>query len=94
MEFMAPEVAKELKEVMFIYSMTMVRMAAAFNSMPILNKQVAGGAMIRNGIVMGSLAIFLYPMVSKQGGIPELGIFMIFALILKEVDRYVYRFYR
>ena len=81
---MPPEVATELKSVLFVYTMTMVRMAAAFNTMPILNKQVVGGAMIRNGIV-GSLAIFMYPMISVQA--PEVSppITFILALILKEV---------
>ncbi|MTI14264.1 type III secretion system export apparatus subunit SctT [Sansalvadorimonas verongulae] len=81
---MPPEAVAELKHVLFIYSMTMVRMAAAFNTMPILNKQVVGGAMIRNGIV-GSLAIFLYPMVSAQEPDSTPGMLIILALILKEV---------
>ncbi len=80
---MPPEIASEIKDVLFIYSMSMVRMAAAFNLLPMLNKQVVGGAMIRNGIV-GSLAIFLYPVISTQGAPAETGIPMIFALILKE----------
>ncbi|WP_281645577.1 type III secretion system export apparatus subunit SctT [Parendozoicomonas sp. Alg238-R29] len=81
---MPPEVTSEIKDIFFIYSMTMVRMAAAFNSMPILNKQVVGGAMIRNGIV-GSLAIFMFPMISAQEPSTSPGMLMIFTLIIKEV---------
>ena len=81
---MPPEMTAEIKDWLFIYSMTMVRMAAAFNSLPILNKQIVGGAMIRNGIV-GSLAIFLYPTVSAQEPATSLSILMILTLILKEV---------
>ncbi len=81
---MPPEMTAEIKNVFFIYSMTMVRMAAAFNTLPILNKQVVGGAMIRNGIV-GSLAIFLYPMVAAQEPDSSPGMMIIFTIILKEV---------
>ena len=81
---MPEEYVQEIKDVLFIYSMTMVRMAAAFNSLPILNKQVVGGAMIRNGIV-GSLAIFLYPTISAQEPTTHMSMLMIMALILKEV---------
>ncbi|CAM3691781.1 type III secretion system export apparatus subunit SctT [Parendozoicomonas haliclonae] len=81
---MPPEIADELKHVLFIYSMTMVRMAAAFNSSTILNKQVVGGAMVRNGIV-GSLAIFLYPTISAQQPPEDLSGFFIFTIIVKEV---------
>ena len=84
MEFAGPETSAQIKEVLFFYSMTTIRMAAAFNSMPILNKQVVGGGMIRNGIV-GSLALFLYPLVSHQSSMPELSGLMLFTLILKEV---------
>ena len=81
---MPPEIATEIKSVLFVYTMTMVRMAAAFNTLPILNKQVVGGAMIRNGIV-GSLAIFMYPMISVQAPETSPPITFIFVLILKEV---------
>ena len=81
---MPPELTSELKEWFFIYSMTMVRMAAVFNTLPLLNKQIVGGAMIRNGIV-GCLAIFLYPLVHSQQPETSLGMWAIIALILKEV---------
>ena len=81
---MPPELTTELKGVLFIYSLTMVRMATAFSLVPLLNKQVLGGAMIRNGIV-GSFALFLYPLVAAQQPDITPGGVAILALILKEV---------
>ncbi|MCY4472765.1 MAG: type III secretion system export apparatus subunit SctT [Kistimonas sp.] len=80
---MPPELVAELKGVLFIYSMTMVRMAAAFSLLPLLNKQVVGGALIRNGIV-GSFAMFLYPLVASQQPDIAPGLLVIVPLILKE----------
>ena len=72
-----------IKEVLFIYSMAMVRMTACFTVMPLLNAKSLGSAMIRNGVV-GGLAIFLYPMIEAQQPeiLPEMGALLL--LLAKE----------
>ena len=49
----------------FLPSASMVRLTATFASFPLLNKQLIGGVMIRNGVV-GAMAIFLFPVVSQH----------------------------
>ena len=78
------DITGTMKEYLYIYSITMVRLTATFISFPLLNKQVIGGAMIRNGIV-GAMAIFLFPVVSTQVPDTSPGMMAIFALIMKEV---------
>ena len=77
------EILGNIKDYLYIYTITMVRMTAAFASFPLMNKQILGGAMVRNGIV-GAMAIFLFPLVSQQ--VPETspGIGIIFVILLKE----------
>ncbi len=81
---MPPELVSELKDWFYIYTMTMVRMAAVFNTLPMLNKQITGSAMVRNGIV-GCFAIFLFPMVAAQEPETSPDMMMLLALIVKEV---------
>lgn len=54
-----------LNQALFIYSLTLPRMMACFIFLPILSKQVLGGAMIRNGVLC-SLALFVFPMVDQH----------------------------
>ena len=77
------EMIGNIKDYLYIYTITMVRMTAAFASFPLMNKQILGGAMVRNGIV-GAMAIFLFPLVSQQ--VPETspGVGIIFVILLKE----------
>ncbi|MCL6271706.1 type III secretion system export apparatus subunit SctT [Sansalvadorimonas sp. 2012CJ34-2] len=81
---MPEEIVTQLKDWFYIHSLTMVRMAAVFNTLPMLNKQITGSAMIRNGIVM-CLALFLFPLVESQEPATSIGTLMLFALIMKEV---------
>jgi len=78
------DIVGSMKDYLYIYSMTMVRLTAAFVSFPLLNKQLIGGAMIRNGIV-GAMALFLFPVVSNQVPAESLGVIIMFSIILKEV---------
>ena len=78
------DIVANFKDYFYIYSITMVRMTAAFASFPLLNKQLLGGAMIRNGIV-GAMAIFLFPVVSTQAPDTSPGVMIIFAVLIKEV---------
>ncbi len=74
----------ELKNFFYVYSLSMVRMMAAFASFPLLNRQALGGSMIRNGII-GVLAIFLLPLTLSQ--IPETkpNFMVLFTIMAKEV---------
>ena len=62
---MPEDFVTQIKDWFYIHSLASVRMAALFNTLPMLNKQITGSAMVRNGIVM-CLAIFLFPMVKAQ----------------------------
>ena len=81
---MPPEIIDTIKEYLYVYSMTMIRMTAIFTVVPMLNAKSLGSAMIRNGVV-GGLAIFLFPLVSQQQPDTSLGMWMLLALIMKEV---------
>lgn len=81
---MPPEIIDSLKEYFFVYSMTMVRMTAIFTVIPMLNAKSLGSAMIRNGVV-GGLAIFLFPMVSQHQPDVSPTMWVLLALVLKEV---------
>jgi len=74
---------EELKLFFLIFSLSMVRISAAFVLMPYLHKTTLGSSMIKNSILM-SFSIILYPLVSAQyGQITMNGIFL-FSIILKE----------
>ncbi|GAA4652824.1 SctT family type III secretion system export apparatus subunit VscT [Kistimonas scapharcae] len=81
---MPPEIIDTIKEYLYVYSMTMIRMTAIFTVVPMLNAKSLGSAMIRNGVV-GGLAIFLFPLVSQQQPDTSPGMWMLLALIMKEV---------
>ncbi|EHH2505302.1 SctT family type III secretion system export apparatus subunit VscT [Vibrio parahaemolyticus] len=55
----------DLHQALFLYSLTLPRLMACFIFLPILSKQMLGGAMIRNGVLC-SLALFVFPVVSEQ----------------------------
>ncbi len=78
------DIIANIKDYLFIYTITMVRLTAAFASFPLLNKQLIGGAMIRNGLV-GGMAIFLFPVISVQSPETSPGVMIMFAVIMKEV---------
>jgi len=60
---------EELHQALFVYSLTLPRMMACFIFLPILNKQMLGGSMVRNGVLC-SLALFVFPLNNHQT-IPE-----------------------
>ncbi|EHK9577347.1 SctT family type III secretion system export apparatus subunit VscT [Vibrio parahaemolyticus] len=55
----------DLHQALFLYSLTLPRLMACFIFLPILSKQMLGGAMIRNGVLC-SLALFIFPVVNEQ----------------------------
>ncbi|EGQ8233391.1 EscT/YscT/HrcT family type III secretion system export apparatus protein [Vibrio parahaemolyticus] len=55
----------DLQQALFLYSLTLPRLMACFIFLPILSKQMLGGAMIRNGVLC-SLALFIFPVVNEQ----------------------------
>ncbi|MBC8658965.1 SctT family type III secretion system export apparatus subunit VscT [Vibrio parahaemolyticus] len=55
----------DLHQALFLYSLTLPRLIACFIFLPILSKQMLGGAMIRNGVLC-SLALFIFPVVNEQ----------------------------
>lgn len=74
---------EDLQQLMLAYTMLLPRFMACFVIMPILGKQMLGGAMIRNGVVC-SLALFAYPSVADS--LPSnLAAIDIMLLIVKEV---------
>ena len=81
---MINDIVGSFKEYLYIFTISMVRLTATFASFPLLNKQLIGGVMIRNGVV-GAMAIFLFPVVSQQIPDSSPGVFVIFSLLLKEV---------
>lgn len=78
------DIVSTIKDYFYVYTVSMVRLTATFASFPLLNKQLIGGAMIRNGIV-GAMAIFLFPVVSQQMPQSNPGMLIIFSVLLKEV---------
>ncbi|MBE8215683.1 MAG: type III secretion system export apparatus subunit SctT [Endozoicomonadaceae bacterium] len=74
----------EMKNFFYVYSLSMVRLMAAFASFPLLNRQALGGNMIRNGIV-GVLALFLLPLTLSQVPETKPPFMVLFGLMGKEV---------
>lgn len=54
---------ESLQGQMLAYTLLLPRFISCFVMLPVLSKQMLGGAMIRNGVVC-SLALFAYPMVA------------------------------
>ncbi|QXH58429.1 type III secretion system export apparatus subunit SctT [Pseudomonas maumuensis] len=53
-----------LEQVMLSFSLILPRLFSCFIILPILGKQVLGGALVRNGVAC-SLALFIYPSVAE-----------------------------
>ncbi|ELZ1717316.1 SctT family type III secretion system export apparatus subunit VscT [Vibrio parahaemolyticus] len=74
----------DLHQALFLYSLTLPRLMACFIFLPILSKQMLGGAMIRNGVLC-SLALFVFPVVSEQALPAETDGLWLIVILGKEV---------
>mgnify|MGYP006157846723 CR=1 FL=1 len=54
---------ESLQAQMLAYTLLLPRFISCFVMLPVLGKQMLGGAMIRNGVVC-SLALYAYPMIA------------------------------
>lgn len=68
---------------LLIFMLSLVRMLSAFTIMPLLSKNLLGGAMLRNGVAM-SLTIFIFPLVEPGYYIQEWSNWDLFMIVLKE----------
>ena len=80
---MTNELVGMIKEVMFVFAMSFVRITACFTVIPFLNARSLGSAMIRNGFV-AALAIFLYPTIVSQQPNTSPQLVELILLLLKE----------
>ncbi|ENJ1737070.1 SctT family type III secretion system export apparatus subunit VscT [Vibrio parahaemolyticus] len=74
----------DLHQALFLYSLTLPRLMACFIFLPILSKQMLGGAMIRNGVLC-SLALFIFPVVNEQALPAETDGLWLIVILGKEV---------
>ncbi|MBE4148497.1 SctT family type III secretion system export apparatus subunit VscT [Vibrio parahaemolyticus] len=74
----------DLHQALFLYSLTLPRLMACFIFLPILSKQMLGGAMIRNGVLC-SLALFIFPVVNEQAFPVETDGLWLIVILGKEV---------
>ncbi|WP_045626021.1 SctT family type III secretion system export apparatus subunit VscT [Vibrio parahaemolyticus] len=74
----------DLHQALFLYSLTLPRLMACFIFLPILSKQMLGGAMIRNGVLC-SLALFIFPVVNEQALPDETDGLWLIVILGKEV---------
>ncbi|ELA7137582.1 SctT family type III secretion system export apparatus subunit VscT [Vibrio parahaemolyticus] len=74
----------DLHQALFLYSLTLPRLMACFIFLPILSKQMLGGAMIRNGVLC-SLALFIFPFVNEQALPAETDGLWLIVILGKEV---------
>ncbi|TOB76943.1 SctT family type III secretion system export apparatus subunit VscT [Vibrio parahaemolyticus] len=74
----------DLHQALFLYSLTLPRLMACFIFLPILSKQMLGGAMIRNGVLC-SLALFIFPAVNEQALPAETDGLWLIVILGKEV---------
>ncbi|EHJ9994708.1 SctT family type III secretion system export apparatus subunit VscT [Vibrio parahaemolyticus] len=74
----------DLHHALFLYSLTLPRLMACFIFLPILSKQMLGGAMIRNGVLC-SLALFIFPVVNEQALPAETDGLWLIVILGKEV---------
>ncbi|TNZ76517.1 EscT/YscT/HrcT family type III secretion system export apparatus protein [Vibrio parahaemolyticus] len=74
----------DLHQALFLYSLTLPRLMACFIFLPILSKQMLGGAMIRNGVLC-SLALFIIPVVNEQALPAETDGLWLIVILGKEV---------
>ncbi|MGY6399811.1 SctT family type III secretion system export apparatus subunit VscT [Vibrio parahaemolyticus] len=74
----------DLHQALFLYSLTLPRLMACFIFLPILSKQMLGGAMIRNGVLC-SLALFIFPVVNEQALPTETDGLWLIVILGKEV---------
>ncbi|EHC7289811.1 MULTISPECIES: SctT family type III secretion system export apparatus subunit VscT [Vibrio] len=74
----------DLHQALFLYSLTLPRLMACFIFLPILSKQMLGGAMIRNGVLC-SLALFIFPGVNEQALPAETDGLWLIVILGKEV---------
>ena len=73
-----------LKSSLLIFTLLLPRMLAAFTVIPFMGKQVMGGAMLRNGVVM-SLALFVYPVAEQGMADIEMDALTIGLVLIKEI---------
>ncbi|MFA0173313.1 flagellar biosynthetic protein FliR, partial [Vibrio splendidus] len=74
----------DLHHALFLYSLTLPRLMACFIFLPILNKQMLGGTMVRNGILC-SLALFIFPIINQQNLPAETDGIWLMVILGKEV---------
>ncbi|HHI4979424.1 TPA: SctT family type III secretion system export apparatus subunit VscT [Vibrio parahaemolyticus] len=74
----------DLHQALFLYSLTLPRLMACFIFLPILSKQMLGGAMIRNGVLC-SLALFIFPVIKEQALPAETDGLWLIVILGKEV---------
>ncbi len=55
----------DVKLLILQLTLTLPRLLGCFVALPVLNKKILGGTLVRNGVVF-SMAIFLFPLVSQQ----------------------------
>jgi type III secretion protein T len=59
------------------------RLLACFTVLPVLNKKIMGGTIVRNGVVI-SLALFLFPSLLTQNWPTEMSALWVIGIMLKE----------